>query len=171
VTHAPLPGLIEVLVAFIFVGFFGMTDQAIAQEPTQNQIALGRSLVTLSGLSRSIDSMVPQMQEQLIQTVTRTRPDIVKDVTEAMAQIRPQLDQKRDEFVTSSAKIFARHLSEQEMKDCVTFFTSPSGKKYVAAQPVVLDEFVAVLDNWGHSLSEEVSTMLRAQLKKKNIEF
>jgi uncharacterized protein len=171
VKHAPLSGFVKAFIALLFVASAGMADRAFAQEPTANQLALGRSLVLSSGLMRSIDATIPQLQEQLIQAITRTRPDIVKDVNDAMTQIKPQLDQKRDELVTISAKIFAKHMSEQEMKDSATFFSGPSGKKYVATQPVVLDEFVTAMDSWARSLSEDVSTLLRVQLKKKNIEF
>jgi uncharacterized protein len=171
VTHAPISGTRKAILALFLVILMGTAPRAFAQEPTQSQIAMARSLVSASGMTRSFDSMIPQMQDQLTQTVTRTRPEIAKDVTEALTQIKPELDQKRDEFVTTVARIFAKHMSDQEMKDSVAFFTSASGKKYVADQPVVLDEVVVAMDGWTRSLSDDVLALVRAQLKKKNIEF
>jgi hypothetical protein len=144
---------------------------ASAQEISPDQIAVARQLVTVSGMSRSLDLMLPQLLDQLTRTVTRTRPEIVKDVSEALNQMKPELDQRHEELIVNVAKIFAKHMSEQEMKDCIAFFTSPSGKKYVTTQPVVLDEVVVAMDQWMHSASENVLALLRAQLKKKNIEF
>jgi hypothetical protein len=144
---------------------------ARAQDISPNQIALARELITVSGMSRSLDLMLPQLLDQLTRTVTRTRPEILKDVSEALNQMKPELDQRHEELIVTVAKIFAKHMSEQEMKDCVAFFASPSGKKYVTTQPVVLDEVVVAMDDWTHSASQNVLTLLRAQLKKKNIEF
>jgi hypothetical protein len=171
VTHSSQSGAIKALVAPLLLALLMMAPPALAQEPSPSQIAIAKSLIMASGMIRSFDGLIPQMQDQLTQTVTRTRPEIAKDVAEAIAQIKPQLDQKRDDLLVTVSKIFAKHMTEQEMKDCVAFFATASGKKYVANEPVVLDEVVAAMNEWSRILSDDVLVMVRVQLKKKNIEF
>jgi hypothetical protein len=159
------------IAAFVIALMLPATTPAVAQEPTPNQVTLARSLVAASGMSRSLDLMLPQLQDQLTRMVTRTRPEILKDVSEALNQLKPELEQRHEELIVNVAKVFAKHMSEQEMKDCVAFFTSPSGKKYVSSQPVVVDEIAVAIDGWQRSVSENMLGLVRAQLKKKNIEF
>ena len=52
------------------------------------------------------------------------------------------MDLQKQKIVNDIALIYAQALTEAELKDVIAFFKSPSGKKYVESQPVVLDEMV-----------------------------
>lgn len=141
------------------------------QPATANQLTLARSLVAASGMLRSIEPIVPNMQQEMARVVSQTRPELAKDLNEAFVHLKPEIDKRREDLIAVVAAIFAKHMSEQELKDAVAFFTSASGKKYVAAQPVILDEVVAAMESFTRFLSGELTTMVRTELKKKGIDF
>jgi hypothetical protein len=136
-----------------------------------SQLALARSLVEATGMLRSIEPIVPNMQQEMTRAITQTRPEIAKDLAGVFVQLKPDLDKKTEDLVTVVSAIFAQHLSEADLKESVAFFTSAAGKKYVAAQPVILDEVVTAMESFNRFLSGELTTMVRTELKKKGVDF
>ncbi len=136
-----------------------------------SHLAIARELVVSSGMSRGFDALIPQFMEQLKATFAASRPEIAKDLADTLTQLRPEFDQKREEMIDTAARLYAQALSEDDLKAISTFFKSPAGTRYVAAQPRVLDGLFGAMQAWSRSLSEFMLTRVRAELKKKNIDL
>ena len=145
---------------------------AIAQpEPPASQLAAARDLVLASGISRSFDPMVPQLRGQIVPMLTRTRPDLTKDLTEVVAQLGPEFDKQTGDMVEKAAHIYARRMSEDELKQAAAFFNSPVGKKYVAIQPDMLDELVVAMQSWTQQVSNFMMLRVRQEMLKRGKDF
>ncbi len=139
--------------------------------PTAAQIALGREIVVASGVSRSFAITIPQFLDQIGTRLTQTRPDLIKDLNVVMEQIKPEFDKRVDEIVDKAGRLYAERLSEQELKDVANFFKSPSGVKYVAEQPIVLNTIYVALQGWQQQISTDMMTRVREEMKKKGHEL
>ncbi len=148
-----------------------LSAPAWAADPTPAQIELGRQLADASGATRSLDNVISNLVAQTQRTLTQTRPELKAQVEDTLKTIRPEFDVRKKEMLDVAAKIFAADLSEDELKNSVAFFTSESGKKYVAAQPDMLNKLVTSMQAWQRVLSVDMIERLRAEFKKKNIEF
>ncbi len=142
-----------------------------APAPSAAHVAIAKEVVQLSGLSRSFDFVVPQFSEQLRQSFSVTRPEIMKDLTQALQDLRPEFESQREDILNAAARIFAGRMSEADLKEVAAFFKSPAGQRYVAAQPGFMDDFFGEMQAWSRRLSEFMMVRVRAELKKKNIEF
>jgi len=163
---------IRTIVSLALLGLvFGWIGPCRAQDANANQLTLARSLVGASGMLRSIEPIVPNLQQEMSRAITQTRPELAKDLNAAFVQLKPELDKKKEELIAVVAAIFAKHMNEQELKESVAFFTSAAGQKYVAAQPAILDEVVTAMESFTRFLSGELTTMVRGELKKKGIDF
>lgn len=140
---------------------------AFAQEPSAAQIDLGRQVVQASGMSKTFNVMVPQMMVRLEQTLTQTRPEIAKDLGTVLEQLEEEFNKSQTEILDTAARIAARKLSEQELKDTLAFFNSSSGKKYVESQPAMLDELVVAIQGWTDKLSQTMIRRVREEMAKK----
>ena len=140
-------------------------------EPPASQLAAAREVVIASGMSRSFAPMVPQLREQIVPMLTRTRPDLTKDLTEVVAQLGPEFDKKTDDMVDIAAHIYARRMSEEELKQTAAFFSSPVGKKYVEVQPEMLDELVVSMQSWTQQISNYMMTRVRQEMQKRGKDF
>jgi hypothetical protein len=149
----------------------GWTRPSLAQDAHANQLALARSLVGASGMLRSIEPIVPNLQQEMTRAITQTRPELAKDLNDVFVQLKPEIDKRKEDLIAVVAAIFAKHMTEQELKESVAFFSSTSGQKYVAAQPAILDEVVTAMESFTRFLSGELTTMVRGELKKKGIDF
>jgi hypothetical protein len=140
--------------------------QAPAAQPSAAGLALGREIVTASGMGRSVDPMIPSLIDQLKQSLV-TRPELSKDLTEVLDGMKPEMDQQRQVMLNTAARIYATTLSEAEMKDILAFFKSPAGARYVATQPAVLDSLVREMQAWSQNVAEYLMVRVRAEMGKR----
>ena len=70
-------------------------------------------------------------------------------------------------MTTEVATLYATHFSEGELKQIVTFYQSPVGKKVLSLQPTVIDASMKFAQTWANKLSDEVVAKMREELKKK----
>jgi uncharacterized protein len=132
---------------------------------------LAKEVVQSSGVARSFETLIPQFLEQARASLGTTRPEIAKDLGEVITQIRPEFDKQRDDMMTLAARVFAKRLTEPELKDIATFFKSASGQKYVSTQPLMLDELFGEMQSWTRALSEQIVVRIRAEMKKRGHEI
>lgn len=150
----------------VLLGLVLLGSPALAQEPTPNQLALARELVTMTGTVSTIDGLIPSFAAQVRQQAV-TRPDLTKDLDEVLKSIEPELQQRRQQIITAAARVYAKYLTEAELKDVVTFFKTPSGSKYIKLQPQLVDDIVETIQAWGDQVSEFVISRARAEMIKR----
>jgi uncharacterized protein len=131
-------------------------------------LALARDVVQYSGVARSFETLIPQFLDQARVSLGTTRPEIAKDLDEVIVQIKPEFEKEREDMMNAAARVFAKRLSEQELKDIATFFKSAAGQKYVSTQPLMLDELFGEMQTWTRALSEQIVVRIRAEMKKRN---
>jgi hypothetical protein len=162
----------KALSAILFVALLGAAE-ARADEPAPSQAAFesARTIITNSGMSRSFDLVVPQMLSELELNVTATRPEIKASLHATLVALEPEFAKTEQGVIDGAARSLAKHMTEAELKDTAAFFTSPSGKKYVEAQPLAIGDIIAIVQDWRRQLSTQVLTRAREEMKKKGIDF
>ena len=140
-------------------------------EPPPGQLAAARDLVLASGMARSFAPMVPQLSDQIVPMLTRTRPELKQNLVQVMQQLQPEFAKKSDEMIDIAAKIYARQMTEEELKQAADFFNSPVGKKYVNVQPGMLDQLVVAMQSWTQQLSTYMMQRVHDEMKKRGQDF
>ena len=105
--------------------------------------------------------------DQIGNTLTQARPDLVHDMNIVMDELRPEFDKQSDEMVNLSARIYATLLSEKDIDDILRFFDSEAGKRYVGAQPLFLNQLVSGMQAWQQKISINMMARVRQEMKKK----
>jgi hypothetical protein len=139
---------------------------APAAQPSAAQLAVAREVVAATGMARSFDPMIPALVDQMKQAMV-TRPEVTKDLDEVLNGLKPELDQQRQIMLNTAARIYATSMTEAELKDVLAFFKSPTGMRYVATQPTVLDELVREMQNWSQNVAEYMMVRVRAEMGKR----
>lgn len=146
----------------------GLMGAARAQQPTASAIAAAKELVELKGGTNMFDPMIVNVVDQTRTSLLRTSPQLAKDLNEVASAIVVEYAAKRTELMAEAAKFYANRFSEPELKEMVTFYKSPLGRKMLTQEPLVLDEtFNYVQQQWAPKFSEEVMTRIRAEMKKR----
>jgi hypothetical protein len=72
-----------------------------------------------------------------------------------------------DEVIDATARIYASHFTEDELKQLLAFYQTPLGQKMIAQEPRALDESMVSAGQWADKLSLEVIDSMRAEMKKR----
>ncbi len=134
-------------------------------------VTTARALVVATGISRSFALLIPQFMDQIGKHLTQTRPELDKDLDLVMTELRPEFDRQVDEMIELAAQVYAKHVPEADLQSAVGFFTSASGRKFVAAQPNVLTEVVTAMQGWQGKISTDMMSRVRTEMKKKGHEL
>ncbi len=138
-----------------------------AAAPTATHIAKARQLILATGISRSFQIIIPEFMDQIGNTLTQSRPDLVHDMDLVLVQLKPEFEHQSDEMIDQSARIYATLLSEKDIDSILAFFNSDAGKRYVGAQPFFLNQLVSGMQAWQQKISINMMARVREEMKKK----
>ncbi len=134
---------------------------------TEGQMRFAREIVEGSGIGRSFDGAIPDIALRIRQNFAVSRPEIVKDMDDTLVALLPEIRSRRGEIIERAARAFAAQFTEAELKEVSTFFNSPIGKKYVTAQPQILNEIFQSMEPWMQQTSEFFLSRFREEMRKK----
>ncbi len=144
---------------------------ASAEEPTPAAVAVAKELIVLKGSTQLWDAVVPGVIEQVKAVFMQTNPALGKELNDVAAQLRTEYAPRASQLVDQVAQLYARTFTEQELKDALTFYKSPLGRKIVNEEPKVLDDGFRRIQQWANKFSEEVMSKMRAEMKKKGYDL
>jgi uncharacterized protein len=140
---------------------------AQAQQPSAATLASARELMEIKGVKNLVEPVVVGVVQQTTGTILQTNPGLSKDLDEVSAQLRTEYQPRIAEMTNEIVKLYAARFTEQELKEAVAFYKTPTGKKILAEEPKILDETYARVQQWAVRLQSEVSARVRAEMKKR----
>ena len=94
-------------------------------------------------------------------------PNLSKDLNEISAKLKAELNPRLEELNVEMARIYATRFTEAELKEIMTFYGSPTGKKVLIEQPQAAELSLKFAQDWSIKLSDEVVAKMRDELKKR----
>ncbi len=144
---------------------------ALADDVTPATLELAKAVLGYVGLKGSLDTVVPTMLGQMEQNLIRVHPEMRDQIREVIKNALPDFAKTEDSVLTDVAHVLATKMNEQELKDTQTFFESTAGHKYVASQAPILEELGVSGGVWRQKLALDMFDRVKADLKKKGLEF
>jgi len=140
---------------------------AFAQQPSPAALTTAKDIMKLSGAMALFNPLIPGVIEQAKNLYLQQNPALGKDLNEIAAKLRTDLAPRMDELTNEMAKLYATHFTEQELKDVLAFYRTPTGTKLLNEQPKIADEGLKFAQDWANSLSDKVMSLMRDELKKR----
>lgn len=147
------------------LGFAAVTAQA--QNPTAGAVASARELIRAKGGGAMFEPAVPGVVESTKNSFLPTNPNLSRELNDVAAQLRREYEAKKAELVYEVAIVYAKHFTEQELKELVAFYKSPLGQKMLKEEPVALDESLKRAQDWTIEFADVVMARFRAEMKKR----
>lgn len=116
-----------------------------------------RKLLELSGAQQMGKQMISQMLGMMRQNATDVPADFWRTI-EKKLDFSALLDEL--------AGLYARHLSHDDITQLIGFFSSPVGARFVAVQPKVMQDSVAISQKWGQQFMQQVMQELERAKKR-----
>jgi hypothetical protein len=142
---------------------------AFAQVPalTPSHLQVAREVVDLTGVSQNIDGIYAEFVDNTKQMVGATRPEMGKDVNEVLLALKPEADKRSEEVTKTAVEIFARKMTESDLKDVVAFFKSPVGQRYSSLRPQAMEEIYKVLQPWSVQTTNYLFDRFSQEMRKR----
>jgi uncharacterized protein len=174
--RCPVP-LCYMLSALLALAVIGMAKPVLAQAPvqtqTQNQtpspasILIAKQILELKGVKGLFTPLVRGVVEKVKDQFMQTNFMWAKDLNEVAAQLEKDYAPRVNDLIDESARIYASHFTEAELRQILAFYQTPLGRKVIVDEPKALDESMANAGNWGDKLSQEVLVRMRDEMKKR----
>ncbi len=144
-----------------------MASTARAQEPSANSIAMANEILGLKGSMTLFGPLVPGVVEQSKNTLLQLNPNLFKDLDEVAVALRKEYSPRLQQLQAELVKIYASRFTEQELKETLAFYKSPTGKKLIAEEPNFVERSMSTAQDWAIKLNEEVLQRMRAEMRKR----
>jgi hypothetical protein len=157
----------HVVAALVALTAVGIAGPAAPQSPSPGSILIAKQIVQLKGVDSMMDPIARGIVEKVKNVVMQTNFMFQKDINEVTDQLHKEFDGRSAELVDLTARNYATRFSEPELKQILTFYQSPVGKKMIVQEPQVIDESLKQADGWADNLSVDVMAKMRSELKKR----
>ncbi len=149
--------------------------QGQAQSPQQAQIkpatpaalAAAKELLNLKNAHAMYASAVPNIVQRTKDSLLPNNLNYQKDLNEVAVVVAKNLAGRENEIGEQMARIYASDFTEQELKELVTFYKTPLGRKLLAEEPKAIAASMGYMNQWAHAFSEQVNEQFRAEMKKR----
>jgi hypothetical protein len=150
-----------------FALLLGAPAQAQAPAPTPSHLALARELMELTNVTPTFSSIYTEFRNRTFQLVGVTRPELTKDINEVVDGLKGEADKKIAEITVVATDIFAKKLSEADLKEIVAFFKSGPGQRYNTGRAQAVEEVYGVLEPWTLQTSNFLFDRFTQEMRKR----
>jgi hypothetical protein len=134
-------------------------------------LAAAKEILTMKNAAAMYANAVPNLVEQTKNTLMQSNLNYQKDLNEVAIIVAKTLAGREKEIGEGMAQVYANEFTEQELKDLVTFYKSPLGKKLIEAEPRAIGLSMAFMNSWAQNFSETVMGNFRAEMRKRGKEI
>ena len=133
---------------------------------SEEHLQLAREVFIASKTGRSFDDILPNVAEQAKSNFVRSNPQIQLGVIDAVDRVALSLVPKRRELDNGLIRVWARAFTEEELRDLLQFFKSPTGQKFTENYTKVISTQLALAESWTTELSQMMARRTERELKK-----
>lgn len=123
-----------------------------------------RRFLEISGATKSMADMIPQMTEQMKPLLEKLLPpgerknQIVDTYVKKFAA-----KAKPEGLVNRVVSIYDKHLTHEDLKGLIQFYESPLGQRYGNVLPTLEKEAYTAGEQWGQEIGREVMREMRVE--------
>jgi hypothetical protein len=136
-----------------------------ASSPTA--LLLAKELIDLKGAAAAYDPLVNGVIQYHRNFFIQNNPNLGKELDSVAQKLAADLAPRKAEMQQELTRIYASHFTEQELKDALTFFKTPLGRKLIIEEPKALEASMQAADDWSRRFATEVDAKFRAEMQKR----
>jgi hypothetical protein len=153
--------------ALVAVAGVARAEPKAPGDPSPAAMKMAREIIELKDASALFGPMVPGVIERVRTMLLQTSPTLGKDLGIVADNLRKAFAPRTNDLLNDVAWVYASRFSEAELKEIVTFYRTPTGKKLIAWEPQVFEDAMNGLKVWQEKFAEEVIARFRAEMKKR----
>jgi hypothetical protein len=144
---------------------------SLAQEISQSQLAAALDVINSTVATKSFDEQLPKLAAEVTNRLVRQRPDLQKQITDAVQAAALKLVSRRKDLDLDIARVYAKAFTEDELTSIAAFLKSPAGQKYQTDGPKVFAQTFEAVQRWSDRLGAELLDKAKEELKRAGIDL
>jgi uncharacterized protein len=157
-----------IFVLALFAGRPGVADELTPQK--RSDIV---RLLQITGAENVSEQFSSTILHQMFASLKAARPDIPDRAYKVMER---EISSILSEHVSTPGGlldqvifVYDKYYTDQEIRELLTFYSSPIGKKVVSTMPTVLNESIMAGQRWEESIAPEIKTRLIDSLRREGL--
>ncbi len=159
------------LLAALIAALLPPSRSSRAQAPDPARLAAARELMQVAGVAKQFDEVMPVLAQRLSEAFVAVAPDKADEIRAVFGQVAVRFVDRKGELIEQIAALYADKLTAEDMGAVVAFYRSPVGVKFIAIQPEMSRQAMALGQRWGSAIGREIEAEARRELKKHGIEL
>lgn len=144
-----------------------LMKKAIETKFEESHLKAAGEVLKASGLGVMFQNAVPNVVGSLRVNYTRARPELAKDIEEALKVVEADVTKSTGEGLNAAARFLAVRMSEAELKEVLGFLNTAAGKKYVESLPGVTEDIVPFMEFWGQEVTGRLQKTFMDEMTKR----
>ncbi len=161
--------MVVALLALTPIAVVGQTSQP--DPDRQARVAAALEMMSVAGSEKQFDQFMPVLVANMTRAFIGLAPGAADEIRHVMGEVVKRFSDRKREMVEKIAELYAAELTLEELQELVRFYTSPVGAKFVAIQPSVGRQTIALSQQWGERIGREIDQEARRELKKRGIKI
>ena len=138
---------------------------APAQSP--DAVAAAKELLGVMHSADNFKTMMPTIMQALKPAVVQGRPEVERDYDALIPALMGAMTSRLDEMIDKIAGVYASKFSAAELREVTTFYRGPIGQKFVQQLPGIMQESMAIGQQFGQQLASDLQRRMIEELRKK----
>lgn len=159
--------ILAALLALAVLGAAKPVPAQTAAAPSPNSILIAKQIIEIKGVKSLFEPLIKGVVEKVKNQFMQTNFMWAKDLNEVADKLTKEYQPRASELIDESARIYASHFTEAELKQILAFYQTPTGRKVITEEPRALDQSMANAGVFGDKLSEEIINKFRDEMKKR----
>lgn len=148
----------------------GLPQPVSAQD--EAKAAKTRQLIEVLEMVERADNLAITLMTELQYMATAANPgkdDIVAGLMRE--KLLPAMRRHLPAYVELVAGLYAEHFTVAELEETIEFFQSPTGRKWIVTQPLVLKQSQKVAVAWAQNVVAEAMRDVEAEFQKRGLKL
>ncbi|MCA0400515.1 MAG: DUF2059 domain-containing protein [Proteobacteria bacterium] len=142
-------------------------EKALSAPMVPTHLVIAAEVLKASGLNTMFDNAMPNVVGALRVNITRQRPELTKDIEEALKLVEEDAKKVTTDGINGAARLLAIRMSEPELKEVNTFLTSAVGKKYIDTLPILTEQLVPFIEIWAQETQRRLTKVFFDEMTKR----
>lgn len=129
----------------------------IAQQNMLDSGTIKDDILELLAITNA-EKLGDQMLEQIFNAYEHMMPDVPVEVWQ-----KARKEMRSGDMLELIIPIYAKHFSREDIRGLITFYKSPTGKKFIDKQETIMKESMAIGMAWGQEVSKKIESELKSK--------
>jgi uncharacterized protein len=151
-------------ILFMSTSVFGQDSPATKEEVLQFM----ETMRLKQGLAQYFDVMRLGMRKGVMEGLKRKMPELTEDQMQAAAKIGDEVFtlMNLDEMMEMMVPLYQKHLTGEDIRAILAFYRTPTGRKLLEKQPIMMQEGAAIGETYMMQKMPELDRLIEQRMQE-----